>query len=819
MNNETEEIINPLLININSKIDITQYKKIYFLIKKNNNIIPFDFYKLNINKELYDNISKDLILYEIDRINYNQKINNNILLLSKKNIENFNIFNYELEDINILIPIFNISFLNLLSYLNQYNNNNTLKDLFDTIILNKYFNNNNNKIENNILNLKESNYWNNEENLLLNLTNKFKNIHFIFNSKRLTDNNISKLFNYNHDIYFLHDNTKKYTDISSIINNDNIYKITNNNYTINDINKIFDMLEEHNKFLLFCQLTISKEYCNLVINNIYILNMMKPYINKYPHIIRYILSYAWIKFYIEECITNINIKESDTFIFDIETASILPLFPFNYNKPKSNPYMPILVSDQVLQSNKNFNGIYDYYVDSKSNYIHQGICNLEEFKYRMNIFCTGNSNNDLFENINFEELNMGITGSIMAACLQKYNPLLNHFYNINEPINDKVYNKYFDEYYSKSDIDIMFKKSNIFDFLKKSKKLYNQISKNILKFNKNAVNDDIKINMNTIPYLFINIKYILENINIPNISKKNIINYINNNINDSKIKELFRPLFIKLNNKYHEDLLNQLSNNEIITFKNDYPELFEQNNNDFILFLNNNNNNEIIYNYKFKIISKYLKRPLELFQIKYDNFFSAVSQFHVPCVRSYYIGNNIYMTPSCITAHMTFMNIDNKYIASKKDPLEVLLKYRSRGFGSWLSQGQLKIIKKYCDNIIYWKNLYIKPIENNLGTFYKTFNSPLHLDNMCFFPRHNNIEYFKDLSPNDNSNKFLYDNLQCFSEQSLSSLIKLRYNLKLDNDILFDTVNNYDAINTRGLINKPQSWIFHYIKKNELNSI
>ena len=377
MNNETEEIINPLLININSKIDITQYKKIYFLIKKNNNIIPFDFYKLNINKELYDNISKDLILYEIDRINYNQKINNNILLLTKKNIENFNIFNYELEDINILIPIFNISFLNLLSYLNQYNNNNTLKDLFDTIILNKYFNNNNNKIENNILNLKESNYWNNEENLLLNLTNKFKNIHFIFNSKRLTDNNISKLFNYNHDIYFLHDNTKKYTDISSIINNDNIYKITNNNYTINDINKIFDMLEEHNKFLLFCQLTISKEYCNLVINNIYILNMMKPYINKYPHIIRYILSYAWIKFYIEECITNINIKESDTFIFDIETASILPLFPFNYNKPKSNPYMPILVSDQVLQSNKNFNGIYDYYVDSKSNYIHQGICNLE----------------------------------------------------------------------------------------------------------------------------------------------------------------------------------------------------------------------------------------------------------------------------------------------------------------------------------------------------------------------------------------------------------------------------------------------------------
>ena len=30
---------------------------------------------------------------------------------------------------------------NIQTYLNQYNNNNTLKDLFDTIILNKYFNN------------------------------------------------------------------------------------------------------------------------------------------------------------------------------------------------------------------------------------------------------------------------------------------------------------------------------------------------------------------------------------------------------------------------------------------------------------------------------------------------------------------------------------------------------------------------------------------------------------------------------------------------------------------------------------------------------
>jgi hypothetical protein len=814
MNNNTETIINPLLVNFDFNIDdISKYKKIYFLVKKNNYKIPFEFYKLNISKELYDTVSKELILYEINTINLkNQKHYNNILLLSKEYINIFNIFNYNLEDINLIIPIFNINFLNILSYLNQYNDLNTLKDLFDIIILNKYFNNNNNEIQNKILNLKESNYWNNEENLFLNLTNKFKNIQFTFNSSRIKNQNIKLIFN--NDNYFLSDNNKKYLDISTVINNENIYKITNNEYTNDDINKLFDSLNNSNKFLLFCQLSISKEYCNLVVNNKYILENMKPFINKYPHIIRYVLGYSWIKFYIEECITNINIKETDTFIFDIETASLLPLFPFSYQKPKLNPYMPILLSNKVLHSNKNFNGLYDYFLDSKSTYVNKGICNLKEFKYRMNIFCTGNSNNDLFENINFEELNIGITGSIMAACLQKHNPLINNFKSNTD---DEIYNKYFDEYYSNSDVDIMFKKSNIINFLKKSYILYEQIIINLLKFNKDAIKDNIKINMYKTAYLFINTNYIIENINIPNITKKNIINYINNNINDNKIKELFKPLYESLKNEYYKNLLNKISENEKIMIEKNFPEFFNTENNDYLLFINNNNN-DIIFNYKLKIISKYLKRPLELFQIKYNNFFSAVSQFHVPCVRSYYIGNNVYMTPSCISAHMTFMNIDNKYIASKKDPLEILLKYRSRGFGAWLSNKQLKIIEKYCNVIKYWKQLFIKPINNKIGVFNNDFKLPLEIDNMCFFPKYNNKEFFIDLESN-NYKGLLNNDIKCYSEQSFSSILKLRYNLLIDDNSIFDKINNYQVINNDGNINKPETWIFHYIKKNEFNNI
>lgn len=831
MNNENDIFINPLLKNNfdfkyinqsnNEIIDLTidnislYYNKIYFLINKNNKEIPFDFYQINVDQVLYNNVSQNLILYEMNMINLkNQKHFNNILSIEKKNLNIFNIFNYNLEDINLVIPVFNINFLNILPYLNQYENQNTLKNIFNIIVLNKFFNNNNN-ISNNILNLEESNYWKYDKNLFLNLTEKFKNIYFKFNSYRITNKNINTFFIKQNNNYLLNDIKCIYTDISSVINNDNIYKINKNNYTINDINILFDSLNENNKFILFCQLSISKEYCDLVINNKYILNIMNIWINKYPHIIRYVLGYAWIKLYTEECILKYNVKESDSIVFDIETASLLPLFPFNYNKPKLNPYMPILISDNVLQSNKNFNGIYDYYTDINSGLITKGICNLEEFKYRMNIFCTGKSNNNIFENINFKDLNIAITGSIMTACLQKYNPLMINFYKNN--ITEDTYNKFFDEYYINSDVDIMFKKSNVINFIEKSYILYNQISENIINLNKNANSNDINITINKVAYIFINPSYIYKNINIPNISKKNIINYIKNNIDDDKIKILFKPLYQELKNNYHNNLLNELSYNKIGMYKQKYPELFVYDNINYVIYINNNNsNNYIIFNYKIKITSKYLKRPLELFQIKHDDFISTVSQFHLACVRSYYNGDNVYMTPSCISSHMTFMNIDNKYIASKKDPLEILLKYRSRGFGTWLSQRQLKIMKYYCSNIPYWDKLYINPIENKMGEFNNILTSPLHLNNMCFFPRFNNKEFYSDNNKDENINEryvnINYNNIKGICDQSLSNIIKLRYNLiQNDNDLIFNQINNLQIINSDGFINKPQTWIFHYI--------
>jgi hypothetical protein len=69
-----------------------------------------------------------------------------------------------------------------------------------------------------------------------------------------------------------------------------------------------------------------------------------------------------------------------------------------------------------------------------------------------------------------------------------------------------------------------------------------------------------------------------------------------------------------------------------------------------------------------------LNHKLELFPIKQDDFMNVVSSFHLPCVRGYYDGNDVYMTTSCVIAHMTLMNIDYKYFTGTKDSYDIILK-------------------------------------------------------------------------------------------------------------------------------------------------
>jgi hypothetical protein len=180
---------------------------------------------------------------------------------------------------------------------------------------------------------------------------------------------------------------------------------------------------------------------------------------------------------------------------------------------------------------------------------------------------------------------------------------------------------------------------------------------------------------------------------------------------------------------------------------------------DIDMMLDNNNSNEekntemdqIGYSntYKVKISSKHLKRPFEIFPIDKDDFMKTVIKFHLPCVRAYYDGTTVYMTPSFISAHLTFMNLDYKYFAGSKDPINIINKYRMRGFGTWLNQSEIKACLKYISEVPFWKKLYNikkKSFKKCLGglivnhTLFKPRTRCEHLINTNIQPANYNYE-------------------------------------------------------------------------------
>jgi hypothetical protein len=57
------------------------------------------------------------------------------------------------------------------------------------------------------------------------------------------------------------------------------------------------------------------------------------------------------------------------------------------------------------------------------------------------------------------------------------------------------------------------------------------------------------------------------------------------------------------------------------------------------------------------------------------------------------------MVPSFISAMMSMVNIDYKYFAGSRDPVEIILKYMARGYGVVLNQNERTAYELYVKNI------------------------------------------------------------------------------------------------------------------------
>ena len=474
-----------------------------------------------------------------------------------------------------------------------------------------------------------------------------------------------------------------------------LYKISSNAMTklmTNEhFNGLYDRLNNKEKYHLIMNTMISKDLCHLVINNKYILNNIfgqniddkgLTFMNKYSQLIRYTLGYAWLTFYMEESIKKGYTKKTDRHVFDVDTASMLPYFPYSTKNIHICPYLPLLVDLETLNIEKNILGVEQIFFNNPNDHmkklVRYGIANKELCLHRLKLCVSGNeSHTDLLDNVNWS--NLAITGSIMGCCIQNFNPLMIKYFvgSINEPTIDFI--EYVNKYYSTADIDVMCNISNIYDFVDKIMEFKQTIDSNIKKSYKiNSDTNITKLYSNKSGSIIINKSWIkmhlleqsemsyndvLTNLKEPKIKaiiyshylkwfKLYLIKSMKENSNkffDSKYHELFVPvsidniniIFVKTKLDKEEDVSvaqNHLSTDCNIKLEDD-DKIYEQEQQ----FEDPNDPNNISdqyqhaldnvvfepkVNFKFRISSSYLPHCFELFQIKYDDFFSTVFKFY-----------------------------------------------------------------------------------------------------------------------------------------------------------------------------------------------
>ncbi len=736
------------------------------------------------------------------------------LIVADKNLlEYFNHDTNVLKEKELIYMMLETKEFNVKSWLQLYENNNNLDDFIEKKIFSSYYALEDSKMQDYLLSLIKQNddfkYWQNDRNCALSINKDFserkfnlsyiskwnlqvneieKELQKILQNFSASKTNVTKTTNYPGEVKepIIADKNENPLDMkpfvdatrrdngSSIYYIDKIEDLTISEQTIEELLLNYS-LNEKEKYYLLCNMLLSKKYCHYVLNNNKILKANKDILDKYAPVIKYILGYAWISMYMEESIKKTRIKQTDRFVFDIETATNLPVFPFNPETPHMNPYFSCMVSDNLLDSGNSIGGV------KQSIEYQNGIVNLEEFRRRLNIFISGNANIDILSGANWS--NMAITGGCMAGIMPSANPLMALFKKTADakvPISDAELDRFFEEYYSSSDIDIACNHPNIIDFIEHVKHLQTVICTNL---GKDINKSEISIIPNKSLAIYVSAKILKEKCQSGEIPYS--YDFIMANKNKRTIKFYFYELYLEQkkysniqNKKILGDRLNEDEYFEIIDYCafdqtviiiNDYS--FENEIEDFrspdlnsgiemVYFIKNENtqmmdeeNTDDEYDVsnskpkyfmkfsetlKFKIESKHIRHTFEIFRIVEKDFFSCISRFHLPCVRSYYNGTNCYLLPSAITSYQTLTNIDFKYFVGSKDPIFIIDKYRKRGYGTILNKCETSQFLSYVMAMSNCKKAYGIKETNEI----KKIIGCLDVNHEFFKPRKNIPENF-----------------------------------------------------------------------------
>lgn len=491
------------------------------------------------------------------------------------------------------------------------------------------------------------------------------------------------------------------------------------------VTRLFMMLNDNQSmYNFFNAFAVSRKHCHLVVNNTEILSRMKYMFKTYKEAFRYALSYPMLTYYVEECISRRNITKNSRCVFTIDTAHELPVFPFLANNVHSSPYNVIPVRKSLLE--RNAHGL--AFIQNHCGY---GIDNLDGFRKKFNIFTTGHIDKNIFDGIDWTHI--AVSGSTIPACVPTRSPLTHVTGVPSSATYEEEFNAYFNKYYGSSDIDVVCATTNLDTFFDTTDSIIKQVKKNI-----GVTEDDKRISVTPISMsrIFLNnmcladyyqdLSQICDEIKEPTDVRKvlkkcncgvrariltkylPVIEYFYN-IYVTRKTEKYRN--VKPRNMIHGMYLEMCSidhfsvqivtnsqksehkaveciyveNKEIVN-----PETLEKSVIESV---------RVEDTFRFKVSNSIennpvgtkpiLHRQFEVFRSIGNDPFSTIHGFHLPCVRGFYDGTNVYMTASCVYSHLTYMNIDYKYFACAQQPLEIILKYMNRGYGLYLSEHEI----------------------------------------------------------------------------------------------------------------------------------
>lgn len=803
-----------------------------------------------------------LNLMKTDKIIFRKLSYNNIHKNLKYEIEKNKLekeFQTTINSDNNMINIIFISELNqrqLETYLKTYNNEpDNLREYAEYLSIIKYNQVSINKLK--VVNKFDSildelsSFWEDSKNCEYSLNEKYMKRNFNTNfieKNKIFDNHLKKITSNKEENYM--EDIEKEIKSQSLILADKEYFLGNiSDMSISELNELYQEIPcesektDYLRYSFIANLLCSRTHCHLILNNKELLISAKPIFDKYKLVFKYLIGYSWITLIMEETNKYTRIKDDDRIVFDIDTVNNLPIFPFTYEDINQNPYACVLMDNKSIDLKNNcisLNMLRDYEK-------YYGVCTSEEFSRRLNIFVNGKNEKGILEKIDWNTC--AITGSAMTACGMKYNPLIDICKSQDNPnvLSDEDLNTYYFHYYNNSDIDLICKHSKLFDFLDTVNKLKIDLEDIHGQVNMSSVHTaTVVISDEFIIYLLEDIQKYLNDKTISleyikkNYSKQEIKNYFYDNYYIPWKQEQVEMISItntshnKLENCVYLEHLTHVPREEFRIYFQDYEsdaETHKKNDSEKYFYMSNlydkigyeeskskeSDNCEkdklvakLSESLRFKLSTKEAGvKTFEIFRTMNQDFIGVVAKFHMGFVRAIWNGTTVKCLPSYITSMMLQISTDYKYFSSIRDPVEIINKYRSRGFGIILNDNE----KRY---MIYFNTVKIDINHPNTKwiEMYNVDNKVKASVNSIFGPRNINDNIFKP------SKYFMGLENDCY--QVVNSDILITFDgcfSSIINQNIAD-IKKMKAISDSGFINPLDKDIIKYgwIKVNNINS-